>query len=281
MVNVDPENVPAAIPAGPLDGADERSIEGRRGDVAESGRPSRDDVTWYDEEPAADESWSDAAADGAPPADEQPVVLSRWARLTLAGVTVVIGLALAVHLLAMFLGAAPANTLSQRYQKQLTTWTEPWLEQNWKLFAPNPVSENVTIQARGRLVTGFVGPWVNLSAADDADTLHNPMPDHETQNQLRNAWFDYLDDVPTSGDPTTLDGTLMRQQLCRVTLDRLDRLGSHLSGRIDAIMLQVTTTPVPAPGTKPSAAPRPSVQTLPWWPTATTCGSTTDGTGAQ
>lgn len=251
MTNADPEKPSAFIPA---------QAEPPRAAVPRVERTAAD---------VAADTEQYVAADTSPDGDgTSPVPLSRWARVALGAMTVLIGGAVAVHLAVMFLGAAPENTVSHRYARQIAAWSEPWLEQNWKLFAPNPLSENVSVRARARMVTGAVGPWVDLSAADDAATLHDPMPDHVTQNQLRNLWFDYLDDVPASGEPTTTDGTLMREQLCRAVLHRLD---THVSGPVAAVMVQATTTQLPAPDAPATTAPRPTVQTLPWWPTASVC----------
>jgi hypothetical protein len=54
------------------------------------------------------------------------VQLSRWSRVLLAVITTILAIVTAVQLMAIFLEAAPANTISQRYATQLSWWVEPW-----------------------------------------------------------------------------------------------------------------------------------------------------------
>ena len=59
----------------------------------------------------------------------------------------------------------------------------PLQMQNWQLFAPNPISENVEVDARASVgPSGAVSPWVNLSAIDAEATDGNPAPSHMTMN---------------------------------------------------------------------------------------------------
>lgn len=80
------------------------------------------------------------------PAADPPIRLSSpWSRAVLLGAGLLISLVTAVQLAAVMLVSGPDNTISQRYQAQLTGWTQPWLEQDWQLFGPNPQSTNTRI----------------------------------------------------------------------------------------------------------------------------------------
>ena len=54
---------------------------------------------------------------------------------------------------AVFLHVAPSNAVSQRYQQQVDGIVFPELEQNWKLFAPNPLQQNIAVQVRAQVRT--------------------------------------------------------------------------------------------------------------------------------
>src|SRR5258708_632570 len=93
----------------------------------------------------------------------------RWSRALVAGTAVAVAAVLGIHLAATFLYNAPSNPVSQRYAKQVQWWMEPLFNQNWRLFAPNPISENVSVQARASLSPdGRLTGWIDLSAQDEA-----------------------------------------------------------------------------------------------------------------
>jgi hypothetical protein len=198
----------------------------------------------------------------APPADTSGAgELSRRSRALLAVITTIIAVVTAIQLVTIFLEAAPSNTISQRYATQLSWWVEPWFEENWQLFAPNPMSGNLTVQARARTVAGVVTPWVDIGAVDYAATRHDPMPSHVNQNELRRAWFAYAAALPGSGVPNTAEGRMLQQYVVNIAASRLS---GSVPGPYDTIQLQATMTPIPAPGS--TTTPVPSTQTTLWLP---------------
>jgi Family of unknown function (DUF5819) len=187
-----------------------------------------------------------------------------WSR-ALVGVTVLVTLVLvALQLTAAFLYNAPSNVISQKYAAQVAWWMTPLQMQNWQLFAPNPISENVEVDARASIgASGAVSPWVNLSAIDAAATDGNPAPSHLTMNALRNAWLKFVQTHTSTGTPdanaplaATAQGYL--QNLV------LGYLRPRESGAIDSIQVRFVITLLPGEGrTAAQTAPQP--QTLPWW----------------
>ena len=199
----------------------------------------------------------------AAPAPAGPVRLSRWSRITLVVVAGLIALGTAAQMAGMVLDSAPTNTLSQKYNAQLTWWVSPWMGQNWKLFGPNPQTENLTVLARAKQASGAQTSWVDLTAIDYAAITHDPMPSHANENELRLAWEAYDNSTPGSERQT-----LLQQYLVNFISQRL---GATTSGGFTDVQLQIINTPMPNPGTN---TPKPPTnEYLPWWPLAGQKGS--------
>ncbi|MFE6054676.1 DUF5819 family protein [Kitasatospora sp. NPDC056446] len=197
---------------------------------------------------------------------------SRPARvvLGLAGSALVAGTGL--FLAAVFLHVAPANSLSRQYRDEVDGVVYPEFEQNWKLFAPNPLQQNVSLDARVRTVAPdgrtTTRDWIGLTARDIAAIRGNPAPSHVDQNLLRRAW-DFYDGTHDPQDETPADprGGLAEQYLKRIALQRIGR--DAQGERVTEIRFRVTTATVPPPSWSGEAAPpAPKVRELPWWPVA-------------
>jgi hypothetical protein len=179
-----------------------------------------------------------------------------------------------LHLGMVFLHVSPSNTLNTEHAAAVSDYIYPEFEQNWKLFAPDPVQQNNHVQARAEIrkpdgSTQTTG-WVDLTAMDVAAMRHNPIPSHADQNVLRRAWGYYTDthndqNQATSGNGSDLSDTYLRNIIA-------GRLGSHLDGgTVVRIQARGAVTPVAKPswgGQEP--APTTTYRELPWWtlPTA-------------
>lgn len=211
-----------------------------------------------------------------PPTGREPALDSRplthgWSRALVGGMALAVAAVAIVHLAATFLYNAPANPVSQRYTRSVNWWMEPLFSQNWRLFAPNPISENLRIEARASLdPDGRATGWVDLSAQDEAAVRGDPAPSHLTENSLRNAWLQYAATHDDNGNPTGANAALMRQYLLNVVLGRLrDRSGG---GAIASVQIRVTTTLIPGPG-RTAAQTAPQTRTLDWWTIGRTPGA--------
>jgi hypothetical protein len=194
----------------------------------------------------------------------RPVRLSRWTRVLLGAAAGLIALVTAAQLAATLLAASPSNTLSRQYNAQLNWWVTPWLGQNWKLFGPDPQEENLTILVRVENASGAQSAWVDLTAIDYAAVLHDPMPSHANENELRLAWDAYENSKPGSATQN-----LLRRYLVNFAAERL---GITVPGSYTAVQFESLTTPMPPPGT---TAPQPPTNAYqPWWPLTTQNGST-------
>ena len=215
-----------------------------------------------------------------PALNRRPLTRS-WSRVLVGGTTLTVVLVAALHLAATFLYNAPANPVSQRYAGPVNRWMEPLFSQNWRLFAPNPISENIEIDARASLdPDGRLTGWVNLSAQDEAAVRGNPVPGHITENQLRNAWFQWLETHDGNGNPTGVNADVMQKYLMAIALERL---GKHVGGgTIGSVQIRAITTLIPGPGRTPAQI-APQTRTLDWWSVSqnTDAGAGAGGNGSS
>ncbi|MFB0625852.1 DUF5819 family protein [Streptomyces sp. AB3(2024)] len=186
------------------------------------------------------------------------------AALALAAVAV----AACTHLALVFLHVAPSNTVSKRNAALIDGWIYPEFEQNWKLFAPNPLQQNIAVEVRaqvrtrgGELVTSG---WRDLSAEDGAAIRHNPLPSHTEQNELRRAWDFFTGSHDDDDKPTGERGALSEEYLRRIALERL--VPVYRDGRILRVQLRSATRSVPAPSWSDEKTDTQTYyRELPWW----------------
>ncbi|WP_415947475.1 DUF5819 family protein [Streptomyces sp. KLOTTS4A1] len=174
----------------------------------------------------------------------------------------------AVHLGMVFLHVAPSNTASKEYGEAIDGWMYPEFEQNWKLFAPNPLQQNVAVHARAQVrseggklrETG----WINLSAQDGAAIRHNIVPSHSQQNELRRAWDFFVGSHTGENVSTGLRGDLSERYLRRIAVLRFER--AQIEGTVERIQLRSVTTVVQPPQwSDEKVDSEPSRRVLPWW----------------
>ncbi|MET9253594.1 DUF5819 family protein [Streptomyces sp. NPDC003717] len=177
-----------------------------------------------------------------------------------------------VHLVLTFLHVAPANTLSRQHAGLVDDWVYPEFEQNWKLFAPNPLQQDVSVQVRAEVGTADGGirttGWYDLSAEDGRAVAGNPLPSHTQQNELRRAWDFYTATHDSAGRRVGLRGGLAESYLRRIAVLRLERHdAAGPGGTLERVQYRSRTTVVPPPPwSAERAATRPAVRELPWWP---------------
>ncbi|MEU2225345.1 DUF5819 family protein [Streptomyces sp. NPDC018347] len=183
----------------------------------------------------------------------------------------VVGVTAGVHLLMVFLSLAPANTVTKQHGEAVQDWVYPEFEQNWKLFAPNPLQQNIAVQVRaevrmrdgGLRTTG----WTDLSAEDGAAIDGNLAPSHTQQNELRRAWDFFSATHGTDNRSVGLRGSLSEQYLRRIVVMRLyrdDPVGGE--GVIQRVQVRSATTNVqPPPWSRERVPDKPVHRLLPWW----------------
>ncbi|GAA3794723.1 hypothetical protein GCM10022403_030750 [Streptomyces coacervatus] len=190
------------------------------------------------------------------------------AALALAVVAVVV----CVHVGMVFLHVAPSNTLTKAHGKAIDDWIYPEFEQNWKLFAPNPLQQNIAVQVRAEVqakngevrTTG----WYDLSAQDGRAIDGNLLPSHTEQNELRRAWDFFVATHDTNNRPSGLRGALSETYLRRIVVLRLDRDdAAGKGGVVEQVQVRSRTTNVPPPKwSAEKISDKPMDRVLPWWP---------------
>ncbi|MFD8383366.1 DUF5819 family protein [Streptomyces sp. NPDC059679] len=196
--------------------------------------------------------------------------LGAWSRSStavLAAVAIALFGAAAWHLGTVALSVAPPNTLSRHYPRWIADHIHPELEQNWKLFAPDPPQGNGQIEARVRTVNGtgarHTAGWTDLSASDIAAVRSNLLPSRTDQDLLLYAWDYYAlwhDQLP--GHPR--EARLMAANLKRTALQRL--MPQYQGQRITGLQFRFRFDRVPPPSwASPTTTDRPVNQVLPWW----------------
>ncbi|MFF4758870.1 DUF5819 family protein [Streptomyces sp. NPDC001292] len=187
--------------------------------------------------------------------------------LALAVVAVVV----CVHLGMVFLHVTPSNTVNREHAETVDGWVYPEFEQNWKLFAPNPLQQNVAVQVRAEVRTADGGTrttgWYDLSAEDGRAIDGNLLPSHTQQNQLRRAWDFYGAAHDADNRPVGLRGALAEQYLRRIAVLRLQRGDAvGAGGVLQGIQVRSLTSNVPPPPwSEEKATGKPAYRTLPWW----------------
>ncbi|MGP3978672.1 DUF5819 family protein [Streptomyces sp. 8N114] len=175
--------------------------------------------------------------------------LSLPARIFVAIAVAVVTVGIAFHVAMVFLQTAPDNTISKRHGELVDSYVLPEFERNWKLFAPNPLQQNVAVHARATVAkedgTTATTGWVNLSAMDGEAIHGNPAPSHTQQNELRRAWEFYVDNHDERGKAFGLRGRLSEQYIKRIVMRRF---GPELNGgSVERIQVRSAVTPVAPP----------------------------------
>ncbi|WP_395573128.1 DUF5819 family protein [Streptomyces sp. BK79] len=184
----------------------------------------------------------------------------------------VVAVAVCAHIGLVFLHVAPSNTLTKKHGEAVDEWVFPEFEQNWKLFAPNPLQQNISVQVRAEVSTadGAIRTtgWYDLSAEDGRAIDGNPLPSHTQQNELRRAWDFFVATHDSDERPVGLRGTLSETYLRRIAVLRLDRVdAAGEGGVVERVQYRSRTTNVEPPSwSGEKVSDRPVYRELPWWP---------------
>ncbi|MFD3732434.1 DUF5819 family protein [Streptomyces sp. NPDC058632] len=215
------------------------------------------------------------APDAGPPPPEPltgVAALSLRHRIAAAVALGIVAVVVCVHMGMTFLHVAPANTVSKEHAEAVEDWIYPEFEQNWKLFAPNPLQQNISVQVRADVLTPDGGVrttgWYDLSAEDGRAIDGNLLPSHTQQNELRRAWDFFAATHDGEDRPVGMRGTLAESYLRRIMMMRLDRSdAAGPGGVVDRIQVRSRTADVPPPEwSEEEVSTKPVYRTLPWWP---------------
>ncbi|WEB41622.1 DUF5819 family protein [Streptomyces yunnanensis] len=197
--------------------------------------------------------------------------LSLPSRIVIGTAASGIAVAVLIHLAMMFLHIAPSNTLSKQQAGLINDYVYPEYEQNWKLFAPNPLQQNTDVQVRAQLRTqdgtARTTGWTDLTARDGQAILHNPLPSHTQQNQLRRGWELLSNNLDAQNRPTGERGESFARYLRRIVMLRMSGEWTKGGDRVEQVQIRSRTTPVlPPPWSAEKISDQPVYRLLPWWP---------------
>jgi hypothetical protein len=179
----------------------------------------------------------------------------------------VIGLVACGQLAMVFLHVAPSNTLTKQHGEAVDNWIYPEFEQNWKLFAPNPLQQNVAVHVRAE-IAGADGrrttPWMSLSGEDGKAIRGNLLPSHIHQNELRRSWDFYTSSHDNENRANGLRGELSERYIRRIAMRRL--VEHDYGGTVERIQIRSEARSIRAPGwSAEKISTKPSYRVLPWW----------------
>ncbi|MFF8962182.1 DUF5819 family protein [Streptomyces globisporus] len=178
-----------------------------------------------------------------------------------------IGLLACTQVAMVFLHVAPSNTLTKEHGKTIDRWIYPEFEQNWKLFAPNPLQQNVAVHVRAEVVDADgrrTTRWMNLTHEDAEGIRGNLFPSHVDQNELRRGWDFYVNSHDSENRPNGLRGDLSERYVRRIAMLRLSE--RDYGGTIERIQLRSATSSIaPPPWSTEKISTRPAYRVLPWW----------------
>lgn len=183
-----------------------------------------------------------------------------------------VAIAVCVHIGMVFLHVAPVNTMTRQHGEAVDDWIYPEFEQNWKLFAPNPLQQNVAVQVRARIRGADGGSrttgWYDLSAQDGRAIDGNPLPSHTQQNELRRSWDFFVATHDANNRPIGLRGSLSETYLRRIAVLRMGREDALARGDVlVSVQMRSRTSNVPPPKwSDEKVSVQPVYRELSWWP---------------
>ncbi|TCR24058.1 DUF5819 family protein [Streptomyces sp. BK205] len=183
-----------------------------------------------------------------------------------------VAIAVCVHIGMVFLHVAPVNTVTRQHGGAVDDWIYPEFEQNWKLFAPNPLQQNVAVQVRARIRGADGGSrttgWYDLSAQDGRAIDGNPLPSHTQQNELRRSWDLFVATHDANNRPIGLRGSLSEAYLRRIAVLRVGREDALARGDVlVSVQVRSRTSNVPPPKwSDEKVSVQPVFRELSWWP---------------
>ncbi|NED97387.1 hypothetical protein G1H11_18990 [Phytoactinopolyspora alkaliphila] len=185
---------------------------------------------------------------------------------------------LGIHVAVTFLWNAPSNPIREAVNEEVRGYIRPFFQQNWSLFAPNPVNSEDEILVRARLRDPASGDlrtteWVSATGFEWTEVRGSPAPSRASRlssnlhRRLNSAWNRLSDaqreimaaDYADMSNWKPLAEDLIEEQggesSSRVaTMVRADRVATGYATQVsraiwgdevESVQIQLQRTPVP------------------------------------
>lgn len=212
---------------------------------------------------------------GVPEPDDEPRTPIHVPLMARVVAFVLVGL-LAVHAGMTFLWNAPSNPVKEAVREELNGYMRPFFQQNWSLFAPNPVNNEDELLIRARYTEDGgqrTTEWISATRLEWNEVEHNSAPSRASRlssnlhRRLNSAWNrlndeqreivadDYVDMTvwrPLADDLIEAQGGETSSRVARMV--RADRVATGYATQvararwdeeIDAVQFRLRRTPVP------------------------------------
>ena len=141
--------------------------------------------------------------------------------------------------------------LSKQHGRAVDDWIYPEFEQNWKLFAPNPLQQNIAVQARAEVARPGRRHrdhrLDDLSAQDGAAIAATRCPATPSRTSCAAAWDFYIDTHDDENRPNGLRGELSERYIRASSMLPSRRASAGRRRPSSASRSGPRTTPVAAP----------------------------------
>jgi len=119
---------------------------------------------------------------------------ARWRRRT---ATVIASALITTYFAAVIVHVGPLNTVKIRHGDQASRVLVPYFDQNWSLFAPDPISSERGILVRGRESgTARVTEWLDVTSSANSDSRSRVLLSPRTSRIISNGLSMYLSPNP-------------------------------------------------------------------------------------
>lgn len=149
-------------------------------------------------------------------------------RIAVAATVALVAAVVPTHAAMTFLHVAPTNPVSVAANSAVTSWIYPYFQQNWQLFAPDPVSRDNGVLAQGRTsADGEATGYVDLSSPMLERKLHSLVPDRlpyvvsGASHSFLTARQNVLDAMPSDSPPLSAAGEEVALALPKEVLEEV------------------------------------------------------------
>lgn len=249
-------------------------------------------------------SQPDAPEEPQPPSPSNPPPIAKGIAFFLVGL-------LGIHFGVTFLFNAPDNPVKDALGDEVSGYIQPFFQQNWSLFAPNPINSEDELLVRAQVLDPDSGEttttdWVSATRLEWQLIENNPFPSRASRlssnlhRRLDSAWrqlstdqqsvlaedFSYVTDwgqitdrlAGQSGGTVTADVATMVRADRVATAYATQFATAHWGEDVQAVQYQLSRTPVPRWQERFADAPEavPTIRDFGWRPLVVNDGQDQD-----